>query len=194
MKPILFYRIKDMIFKIGASWDQLALDENNASQKAQQYINPEPERQQDNDPYKYTLEYCLAHSGETINNRYRQNRPDDIDIQISDMLSSHTTDKDLILYRGVCDHVYELMLKNASESTDCDLLEKGFMATSLVKNHELNYKRKLRIFVPAKSHVIYMGNVNYEPNFYEVDVQHGAKLKIISIDKTYINCRLMETA
>ena len=37
-------------------------------------------------------------------------------------------------------------------------------------------------------------NVNDEQSFYEVDVQHEAKLKIISADKTYINCKLIETA
>ncbi len=40
----------------------------------------------------------------------------------------------------------------------------------------------------------YMGNVNYEQEYYEVDVMHGSKLKIISIDDEYINCKLLETA
>lgn len=68
------------------------------------------------------------------------------------------------------------------------------MATSLVKTHELNYKKKLRIFVPAGSKCVYMGNVNDELGFYEVTIQHDAALKIISIDKDYINCRLLRTA
>ena len=38
-----------------------------------------------------------------------------------------------------------------------------------------------------------MGNVNDEPEYYEVDVMRGAKLKIISMDDEYINCELLET-
>ena len=78
--------------------------------------------------------------------------------------------------------------------TDCDLYEKGFLATSLVKGHELNYDIKLRIKVPAGTKCVYMGNVNEEQDFYEVDVMHGSKLKIISMDDEYINCELLETA
>ena len=32
-----------------------------------------------------------------------------------------------------------------------------------------------------------MGNVNFEEHYYEVDIQHGAKLQVISADKEYIN-------
>lgn len=78
--------------------------------------------------------------------------------------------------------------------TDCDLYEKGFLATSLVKGQEINSKIKLRIYVPAGTKCVYMGNVNNEQNFYEVDIMHGSKLKIISADNTYINCKLLETA
>ena len=39
-----------------------------------------------------------------------------------------------------------------------------------------------------------MGNVNEEQGYYEVDVMHSSKLKIISMDKEYINCKLLETA
>ena len=142
----------------------------------------------------YTMEYCLAHSGETINERYRQNRPEKIDLQIAEMVASHTTDTDLVLYRGVCEHVYELMKQNAKNMTDCDLYEKGFLATSLVKNQELNYKIKLRIYVPSGTKCVYMGNVNDEQGFYEVDIMHSSKLKIISMDHEYINCKLLTTA
>ena len=140
------------------------------------------------------MEYCLAYSAESINERFRQNRADDTDNQIAEMMNTHTTDADLILYRGICDYVYELMITNANGIKGIDFLEKGFMCTSLIKGHELNYEKKLRLYVPAGSKVTYMGNVNYEPNFYEVDIQREAKLKIVSIDKEYINCRLLGTA
>lgn len=136
----------------------------------------------------------MAHSGESVNERFRQNRADETDLKIAAMVDEHTTDTDLVLYRGVCDHVFELMQKNAKEMPDCDLYERGFLACSLVKGQELNYKIKLRIYVPAGSKCVYQGNVNDEQGFYEVDVMHSSKLKIESIDSEYINCRLLETA
>lgn len=192
MKPTLFYRIKDKFQNIGDRWDNLSPTQEETIEFAHSHINPEPDRMIDNN--HYSMEYCLAHSGESINERYRQNRPDDIDTQISKTVEKNTTDTDIILYRGVCSYVYSLMIKNAKDIPDCDLYEKGFLATSLLKGHELNSEIKLRIYVPSGTKAIYQGNVNYEPNFYEVDVMHGAKLKIISIDKTYINCKLLETA
>lgn len=110
------------------------------------------------------------------------------------MINKYTTKQDIIVYRGICDHVYELMIKNAKMHPGTDLLEKGFLATSLVKGCELHYKKKLRIYVPAGTHAVYQGNVNDEQGFYEVDIQHEAHLKIISIDKEYINCKLLHTA
>lgn len=192
MKPTFFYRIKDAIHGIGASWDKLAPDRETAIEFAHTHINQEPERMID--AYHYSMEYCLAHSGESINERYRQNRQDEIDLKIADTVAKHTTDTDLILYRGICDYVYDLMKENAKDIPDCDLYEKGFLATSLVKGQELHYKIKLRIYVPAGTKCVYQGNVNDEQGFYEVDVMHGSKLKIESIDSEYINCRLLETA
>lgn len=142
----------------------------------------------------YTMEYCLAHSGESINERFRQDRTDEVDLKVAAMVNEHTTDTDLVLYRGICKYVFDLMKENAKAVGDCDLYEKGFLACSLVKGCEINSKLKLRIYVPAGSKVVYQGNVNDEQGFYEVDVMHSSKLKIISADKTYINCKLIETA
>ncbi len=192
MKNNIIYRITDAFKHIGAGWDKLAPDTDTAIQFAHTHINPEPQRMIDIN--HYTMEYCLAHSGESVNERFRQNRCEKVDLQIAEMVASHTTDTDLVLYRGVCDHVFDLMKENATDKTDCDLYEKGFLATSLVKGHELNYDTKLRIKVPAGTKCVYMGNVNYEQEYYEVDIMHSSKLKIISIDDTYINCELLETA
>lgn len=192
MKPTFFSRIKDAILGIGASLSQLAPDKETAIEFAHTHINQEPERMID--ATHYSMEYCLAHSGESINERYRQNRQDEIDLKIADMVAEHTTDTDLVLYRGVCDYVYDLMKENAKDIPDCDLYEKGFLATSLVKGQELNYEIKLRIYVPAGTKCVYQGNVKDEQSFYEVDVMHGSKLKIESIDSEYINCKLLETA
>ena len=192
MKPTFFYYIKDAILGIGADWDKLALDKNTAIDFAHEHINEEPEQMID--IYHYSMEYCLAHSGESVNERYRQNRQDEIDLKISEMVAQHTTDTDLVLYRGVCDYVYNLMKENAKDIPNCDLYEKGFLATSLVKGQELNYKIKLRIYMPAGSKCVYQGNVNNEQDFYEVDIMHGSKLKIESVDSEYINCKLLGTA
>lgn len=190
MIPTLFYRIKDAILGIGANWDKLAPDRDTAIDFAHKHINEEPER--DIDMYHRSMEYCLAHSGELINERFRNNRADETDLKIAAMVDKHTTDTDLVLYRGVCDYVYDLMKENA-KSMDCDLYEKGFLACSLVKGHEIKSEIKLRIYVPAGSKVVYQGNVNYEQYYYEVDVMHGSKLKIESIDSEYINCKLLGT-
>ena len=192
MKNKAIYRIKDKFKHIGASWDELAPDKDEAIDYAHTQLNPAPQRMNDTNPY--TMDYCLAHSGESINERFRQDRADNIDLQIADMVALHTTNTDLVLYRGVCDYVYDLMKENAKNMTDCDLYEKGFLATSLVKGHEINSEIKLRIYVPAGTKCVYMGNVNEEQGYYEVDVMHSSKLKIISMDKEYINCKLLETA
>lgn len=192
MMPIIIYRIKDIFSPVATTWDKLAPTKEQAISFAHTYINQEPERMID--ATHYSLEYCLAHSGETINERYRQNRADETDLKIGEMVAKHSTDIDLVLYRGVCDHVYKLMRVNAQDIPDCDLFEKGFLATSLVKGHEINCKTKLRIYVPAGTKCVYQGNVNEEECYYEVDVMHSAKLKIISIDNEYINCRLLTTA
>ena len=190
----LFYRLKDVICKTGECWDRISLDETNAVSYAEKHINKEPCKFQKGSNQVYSFEYCLAHSGESINERYRNDCIEEIDQQISETLNSHKTDSNIIVYRGVCEYVFNQMKKNAKEHRGVDLYEKGFMATSLVKTHELNSEIKLRIFIPAGSKCVYMGNVNDELYFYEVTIQRGAALKIISMDKEYINCLLLRTA
>ena len=191
MKTLLFYRILGMLKNTGADWDRLAPTKENAIDFAHTNINSEPVRMIDS--YRFSLEYCLAHSGESLNEHLREDRTDKEDIAISDMVAKHSCKTDLVLYRGVCDYVYDLMIQNAAPLEGVDFYEKGYMQCSLVKGHEINCKTKLRIFVPAGSCVIYLGNVNDEQHYYEVDIQHGAKLKLISIDQTYINCKLLST-
>ncbi len=187
----LLYRLKAKVLKTGESWDQLSPSKEEAVEFAHRYINDEPERKLDN--HRYSLEYCLAHSGETINNRFRIRGTCDTDLEIEKMVSKNTIDKDIVLYRGVCEYVYNGMVYDAKSIPDCDLYEKAFLSTSLVKGHEINCNIKLRIFVPAGTKAKYLGNVNYEQNFYEVAVMTGAKLKIISKDEEYINCILTGT-
>lgn len=192
MRNKIFYRIKDMIMHIGTQWDKLSLKIDEAVEYAHIHINQEPQKYiQEN---HYTYEYRLAHFGVSINNRFRQDRADKDDLATAFIVSKNTTDTDLVLYRGVDHYIFNLMQKNAKKYNDCDLYEKGFLATSLVKGYEINSKIKLRIKVPAGTKCVYMGNVNDELEYYEVDVMHGSKLKIISIDNEYINCELLSTA
>ena len=186
MRKIWIYKIKEKFSKVGKKWDEMAQTKDTVIEFAHANINAEPIKMLDEN--HFSMEYCLAHSGESINERLRGNRADDIDKKIIKMVQSHRTATPLILYRGVCEHSFELMIKNAKEIKDVDLLEKGFLATSLVKGHELNYKTKLRIYVPEGTNCIYMGNVNDELGFYEVDIINGTGLRIISADKEYINC------
>lgn len=189
MKPLFIYRIIGTLHNTGADWDKLAPSEENAIDFAHENINPEPKRFQEG--RHFSLEYCLAHSGETINIRYREDRPEEIELRIAEMVAKHTTKVPLVLYRGVCEEVFQLMQENAKKMKGVDLYEKSFLQTSLVKGHESNSQYHLRIYVPEGTQAVYLGNVNEEQFYYEVDIQHGAKLKIVSIDKSYINCILL---
>jgi hypothetical protein len=189
MKPLFYYRIIGKFYNIGVVWDKITPSEEDTIDFAHANINPEPNKMIDAN--HYSLEYCLAHSGETINERYRQDRPDKDDLEIADMIALHTTKVNLVLYRGICKEVFLQMKKNAKNMDGVDLYEKSFLQTSLVKGHESNAKYHLRIYVPLGTQAIYLGNVNDEQYYYEVDLQRGAKLKVVSIDKKYINCRLL---
>jgi hypothetical protein len=195
MKSLLFYfyRIKSIIHNIGADWDKLAPTIEDAINFAHNNINPEPIKPLPSSPC--SLEYTLASDGENLSKHFRNDYElSKLDIQVSDMVATHSCKKDLVLYRGVNDYAYDLMIDNAEGLEGIDYHEKGYMQCTLIKGLELKHPTRLRIFVPAGSHVVYLGNVNVEQDIYEVDIQHGAKLKIISIDKEYINCKLIETA
>lgn len=192
MKTSLFYRLRGKFKDIGADWDQLAPSELTAAAFAHKYINPEPDRKDSNN--QWTPEYCLAASGVSLNERLRENHTIKEDNVISEMVSRHSCKTDLVLYRGICEHVYDQMKKNADKLKGVDLHEKGYMQCSLVKGHEIPTNIRLRIYVPSESCVIYLGDVNYElTRYYEAVIQHGAKLKLISIDPQYINCKLLST-
>ena len=170
MHSKIYYRIVDCFKRIGSKWDQLAPTEETAIEFAYTYINPEPLRK---NGLFYSLEYCLANSGESINERFRNDRPDDIDLKIADMVSGYKTKTPLVLYRGVCPEIYKKMVANAKDIQGVDLHEKAFLQTSLVKGCEINREIKLRIYVPAGTEAVYLGNVNDEQFYYEVTIQRG---------------------
>lgn len=84
------------------------------------------------------------------------------------------------------------MIKNAKNIKGIDLLEKSFLQTSLVKEHESNSQYYLQIYIPVGTQAVYLGNLNDKQYYYEVDIQHGARMKIISADDKYINCQIIQ--
>lgn len=193
MHTTLFYCIKDIFTKTGAGWDQLAPSEEDAIEYAHNYINDEPERFIPGTK-KGTSFYTLAKGGEIINRRLREDREDPDVPRVTEDIFKIRCKKDLVLYRGITEDTFQQMKDAAHDYKNVDLYDKGFLQTSLVKGKEVNRHIKLRIFVPAGTNVIYLGNVNdEEETYYEVAVQRGAKLRIISKDKVYINCLLLGT-
>lgn len=186
------YRLRELIFRYGKKWDELAVDKEHAIEYAHRYINEEPVRYQEG-TLRHTMEYVIAHSAESINERFRLGEENEIDQMVADMLSRHSCKRDLVLYRGVYEEVFQDMIKNSANIPDCDLYEKGFLCTSLVKGCEYTYDTSLRILVPHGSHAVYLGNVNDEQENYEVVVQRGARLRILSKDRHYLNCLLVGT-
>ncbi len=189
MKPLLYYRVIGIFYNIGKTWDRLSPLKEDAIEFAHKNINPGPKRMSTSSCY--SLEYYLAHFGESINERYRHDRPDDEDLETANMVALHKTKVPMVLYMGVCEDVFQQMQENAKNIKGVDLFEKSFLQTSLVKGQESNAEHHLRIYVPEGTEAVYLGDVNYEQYYYEVDLQHGAKLKIISEDNKYINCKLL---
>lgn len=190
MKPLIFYRMKDILSSVGSKWDELAPSEENAIEFAYEYLNDEPQKMIDT--FHYSPEYCLAHYGQDINMRFRENREDEDDRKIAEMISTHTTRKTMVVYRGVCEFVFNHMIQTEKGMEDADLVDKAFLQASLVKGAEIQSDYQLRIYVPKGTEAVYLGNVNDEQFYYEVDIQHGTKLKIISMDKRYINCKIVK--
>ena len=186
MKNLLL-KWREYVNKTGKKWDKLAPTEEEAIEFAHANINPEPERMIT--PTHFSYEYYLAHYGESVNTRMRQDRADNEDMEAIKMVASHSNKVDIVLYRGVCEAVYQQMRENA-KGMDADLYEKAFLQCSLVKGNEIHGKYRLRIYVPAGTECVYLGNVNDEQYYYEVVIQAGRKLRIVGIDDTYINCVL----
>ena len=194
MKSLVFYRIKDIFLNIGAKWDKLSPPENEAIAFAHEFINPEPEKFASRREGKYSPEYVLAHHGQLFNDIFREGRDvgDDDCKYLTDMLDAHATKKDMVVYRGICKYVFEHMKENAKGMDGIDLLDKAFLQSSLVKGHESRTNIRLRIFMPKGTKAVYMGNVNDEQWYYEVTIQRETPLRVISVDKEYINCEVVQ--
>ncbi len=185
----IYYLLKDLLFHIGSNWDMLApQSEKEIPGFTENYLNTEP-NPSDGD---YNDLYALVHYGEHINYPLRNDlmKGENKLISIVNTVAKYSCKKDIVIYRGVCQEVFNQMKENA-RFTKGDLLEKGFLYSSLLRGHEFSRDYQLRILVPAGSQVVYVGTINNEHR-YETDVQIGSVLKIISIDRNYINCKLIE--
>lgn len=183
-------RMYDKKHHISTNWDIKSFPAEYADDLAHEYINKEPEKPKQGTDNSTNTYYRLAAFGKSINARLRKGVNND-DMDIINMVKSNHTKASLILYRGVCDDVYQKMLLNAKNISDVDYVERGFLCCSLVKDHHINEEICFRIFVPEGTPAAYMGSVSNEPGYYEVDVLCGCKLKIISIDNEFVNCKLV---
>ena len=190
MKPLIYYRIKGLFKNIGKEWDKLSPEQEEAIEFAQKFINSEPIKNVD--AFTYSWEYVLAHFGEMVNEHYRKGELDESDIAIADMIENHSTKRPITVYRGTCGYILNQMIRNAKDIKGVDLMDKAFLQSSLVKGAEINSGIKLRIYMPTGTKAVYLGNVNDEQFYYEVVLQRATKLKIISIDSEYINCKVIE--
>lgn len=192
MKPLMFYRIKDIFLNIGSKWDKLSPPEDEAIAFAHEFINPEPAKYISSD--ELSRAHILSHYGELYNPIFREGRntEDDDCKSLFDMVEANQVKRDVVVYRGVDIGIFEQMKKNAKNKDGIDLLDKGFLYTSLVKGNEAKSFCQLRIFVPKGTSAVYSGNVNDEQFWYEVVVQCGTPLKVISADKEYINCVVLQ--
>ncbi|HFR3702611.1 TPA: ADP-ribosyltransferase [Streptococcus suis] len=188
------WRIKNYIHNYDKKWDELAPDVNSMDQFVAEILNSEPLTFLPGNSNEFTVEYQLAHyCAEYINPILRrcEEHPD-----IEKFLAAFAEKeikKDIVLYRGICQEVLIANMRAAEGIEGVDLYDKAFLNTSLIKGAELNYKTKIRIFVPKGTRAIFVGGVNNENYFYEVIVTKGAKLKILSKDKHYYNCILITT-
>lgn len=187
MFPFTIYRIKDLVLRVGHRWDKLAPDEKNAIAFAHEHINPEPNRNN-----KPCPEYALAHGGELNNYLLRKGERREDLYNLAQYVSSKTADTDLVLYRSIEKDTFTHMTESVKDSTVCDLHDEAFLATSLLKSGTFNDSyAKLRLYAPKGTPLVYVGDVNDEQEHFEVVVMCGANLIVESIDKDYINCRII---
>lgn len=189
MLKVGYYKLKEKIFRYGEKWDALAPCESEAIVFAHKNINKEPQK----DSSLCSVEYKLASSAVTINYELRNDEKSHDDFS-KELQSKYFLKEDIVVYRGVSEIPYTKMKKAAKGIRGIDFLEKGFLNTSIVKGKQINYACQLRIFLPKGTCAFYVGDITGEEKlYYEVIVQKGAKLKILSMDNNFINCKLIGT-
>ena len=140
--------------------------------------------------------------------RYGVDKESHIYRELSDILtiilySAPRIPHNLVLYRMVCDDFANQFEKKYREETECHVLEKGFMSTSLLKEivHEDSYyahwNNMLKIYVPEDTVGIYV-NAVVERSEEEVLLPPHMTLRLIeyphydeSIQKKVFECQLI---
>ena len=192
-------RFKELIFSYGKKWDKLAASKSNLEEYVKENLNEEPEKFYNNNRLKPTFERSIAKdSGDIFNNMLYMTATHNDDYNSDELnyyieaIRKYTTKNDIVVYRGVKEFVMQSTIKEAINK-NCDLYDVAFMSTSLFKSEERIYPYYLRIYIPKGTCAYYVGDASDEGDNYEVLVQKGARLKIVSKDKVYYNCILLGT-
>ena len=131
MRNLNYLKMVERELDVSSAWDAKASSQRNIHSFVNTYLNPEPARYQPDG--SYSLAYCLAAAGESINDQLRSGIITPRIQEIIEMFDDTYKAKcDLILYRGVSKFVYNQMVDNATDMPGVDLLEKGFLQTSLI--------------------------------------------------------------
>lgn len=158
---ILYFRLKEMIFKEGRKWEKKYPIQGDVREFAEQNINTELDKEIGGE---YTGEYIVVSTAETLNDRIRSGRIANLEDSINKgylALAKYQTKVDLVVYRGVCENVFKSMKKSFFKFHD-----KAFLCTSLLKGHELDQEYKLRILIPKGTKAAYMGNQMVRKKFF----------------------------
>lgn len=214
LRDRIFLRLKELLYRYGSRWDKLSPDmgevsrERRASmslEEEEQYlenitqyaiknINTPPKDSQVDNPYKYTPERMICNNGINYNKNLRESILCDEVFENSEYIRKYKLEVDIVVYRGVTDSVLSHNIESAMGNRHFDLYEKGFLFASLTKSTCLQgCKNNMRIYLSKGTCAFYSGNVNNESYLQEIVVQRGAKLKILSKDKIYLNCLLINT-
>lgn len=179
---------------IGEVLDRLLPSPENIEFFTEMALNPAAPAKYEDD---FTLEYYISHDATRVNDDCRFGKLNKYDEAQIAYIDHYISMLPIVLYCGVNRYIYRTMKQTARNHPDADLYEAGLIHGSLVKGKELRDNYNFRIFVPAGSKVIYLGNAGYpedtiEP-VYEAVIQTGACLRILSKDSEYINCMLLST-
>lgn len=194
MNPIkyCYFRLKEKRLNIGVKWDRInPPKDDDFEAHLINIFNPEPSK--NNEEGLPTNEYRFAPS-DYSNKILRDGYVTEPYREFIEMLNNYSSKEEFVVYRGIPEELFSQMKKDAKNIPGVDLVDKGFMATAAIIDTEFKPKIRLRIKLPKGTNAIYLGNVNNEKEYYyEIRIQCGAQLKIVSIDDTYINCELLRT-
>ena len=193
MKNIKLY-LKEFIYRCGKKWDKMSANLETIDEYVETKLNKKPEKYKKGSSGIYTAEYRLAHyCGDRYNGILRKGIFDESIDKCSKDIKKYKTKDVIIVYRGVKSEVMDNTIKAAKDIKDIDIYDKAFLNTSLIKGRQTVTDVNLRIYIPKGTCAFYAGDVNEELYSQEVIVQKGAKMKIISRDRNYINCYLVST-